>query len=467
MRTHLRLFRAVAGLLGIALIAGGAVSAAPPAHAQAGSVHAPVSGAGSSWSSNAVDQWISNVWANYRWRVTFDKQGSSKGRQFFANDSVDFAVSEIPYALPGSDAVDPRPSRPLAYMPIVAGGTSFMYNLVIGGKRVTNLRLSGETITKIFTNVITQWDDPQIAADNPGLALPSIPIIPVVRSDGSGTSAQFSAWMRSEYGGLWQDFCNRINKTNCGITSNYPVPAGTRFQGKSGSEGVAGFVRQSHAVGAITYVEYSYALHAGFPVAKVLNNAGYYTEPTAQNVAVALLAAQINEDQASPDYLTQRLEGVYRSADPRTYPLSSYSYMILPTAIPASGPGSKFSVNKGLTLADFAAYFLCEGQQQAEQLGYSPLPINLVQAGQQQIQKIPGGNPTIKGISDCNNPTFDPDGGNRLANTAPYPQDCDKQGPTQCTTGTGGARDESTDNTGGGAGSGGAGGGTGGTGGSA
>ena len=77
-------------------------------------------------------------------------------------------------------------------MPIVAGGTSFMYNLKIGGKRVTNLRLSGETLAKIFTGGITTWNDPAIEADNPGSTLPARKIVPVVRSDGSGTTAQLT-----------------------------------------------------------------------------------------------------------------------------------------------------------------------------------------------------------------------------------------------------------------------------------
>jgi ABC-type phosphate transport system substrate-binding protein len=329
-------------------------------------------------------------------------------------------------------------------MPIVAGGTAFMYNLQIGGKRVTNLRLSGDTVGKIFTGVITRWDDPAIQADNPALALPAIPIVPVVRSDGSGATAQFSIWMREQHPDLWDAYCPQVGRPlingHCGVTSNYPVIPGTGMVSKNGSNGVAGYVAQSHAVGAITFVEYSYALNAKFPVAKLLNAQGYYTEPTAQNVAVALLSARINEDQTSPDYLTQDLRDVYTSADPRTYPLSSYSYIILPTALEAG-----FTENKGLTLADFGAYFLCEGQQQAETLGYSPLPINLVSAGQDQIRKIPGGDPAIKGITDCNNPTFSPDGSNRLANEAPMPQDCDKQGPTQCATGTGGAKDVPTD----------------------
>jgi hypothetical protein len=157
---------------------------------------------------------------------------------------------------------------------------------------------------------------------------------------------------------------------------------------------------------------------------------------------VALLRARINQDESSVDYLTQDLRNVYTDTDPRTYPLSSYSYIILPTALQLG-----FTEDKGLTLADFGAYFLCEGQQQAETLGYSPLPVNLVLAGQAQIEKIPGGNPIIKGIAQCRNPTLDPSdpNGNALAKNAPFPSACDKKGQEQCSEGTGGAPEETED----------------------
>ncbi|NYJ31518.1 phosphate ABC transporter substrate-binding protein PstS [Galbitalea soli] len=421
---------------------------AAPAAAAVGTEYYPISGVGSTWSANALQQWIRNVWNNYRWKVVYNDAGSSAGRQLFGQQGggYDFAVSEIPYQLKNSDSVDPRPARKFAYMPIVAGGTSFMYNLVIAGKRVTNLRLSGQNVAKIFTGVITRWNDPAIAADNPKLSLPAIPIIPVVRSDGSGTSAQFSTWMRSQYPSIWSAFCVKANRgANCGITSNYPTPPSSNFIAQSGSNGVAGYVAQPQYVGAIAYVEYSYALNARFPVVKLLNKAGYYTEPTAPNVAVALLGAKINQNAASPDYLTQDLTGVYTNADPRTYPLSSYSYMIIPTALEYG-----FTENKGKTLAAFANYFLCEGQQQAQVLGYSPLPINLAQAGLQQVLKIPGGDPSAVDIKKCNNPTFSADGTNKLAKTAPMPQACDKEGATQCLTGTGGAANVATSSNSGG-----------------
>ena len=439
--------------------------ALPVAPGAAAATYVPISGAGSTWSQNALDQWRANV-KQYGMTVNYNGTGSSDGRNQFRNGTVDYGVSEIPYGIKDSGVVDPPPSRKYAYMPIVAGGTSFMYNLMIGNKRVTNLRLSGDVITKMFTGVIKTWNDPAIKADNPALAalLPARRVVPVVRSDGSGTTAQFSAWMAKEYGSLWDAYCGKAGRsTPCGTTSNFPLVPGSGFVAQSGSNGVSGYVAQAGNVGTITYVEYSYAVYTtGFPVAKVLNASGYYTEPTAKNVAVALLKARINTDASSPGYLTQILDDVYTDPDKRAYPLSSYSYMIIPTALE-----SNFNAQKGKTLGAFAYYFLCQGQQHVDDLGYSPLPINLVQAGLNQIRRVPGVDVQQLDIKSCHNPTFSSDGSNTLADTAPFPPGCDKQGATQCATGTGGAKGPTVINgggSGGGSSGGTSGGGSGGTG---
>ena len=400
----------------------------------------PISGTGSTWSQNALDQWRRNVATNYGMTINYSGEGSSAGRRNFILQNTDFAVSEIPFQLKPEDNSTPeQPTTGYAYMPIVAGGTAFMYNLKIGGKKVTNLRLSGETITKIFTGGITNWNDPVIVADNPGLAMPDKLITPVVRSDGSGSTAQFSLWMSKQHPALWDAYCVSVGRSApCGLTSQYPVSGNIKAQ--NGSLGVSGYVAQGYGEGAITYVEYSYALKSGFPVAKVLNNAGYYVEPTASSVAVALMQAQINTTPTSPDYLTQILDRVYSSADNRTYPLSSYSYMIVPTQV-----NKVFTAEKGKTLGSFANYMLCEGQQQAGALGYSPLPMNLVLAGFEQIKRIPGADVSGVNINDCNNPTFkagDSPTSNALATSALSPAECDKKGPNQCTTGTAGAVDD-------------------------
>jgi phosphate ABC transporter phosphate-binding protein len=402
--------------------------AAPTAGAE---TYKRVSGSGSTWSANAIQQWVANV-QQYGMRVDYSDVGSSVGRQQYTNGTVDFAVSEIPFGVRDGASQESIPKRKFAYMPIVAGGTSFMYNLTVAGKRVTNLRLSGDTLSKVFTGAITSWDAPAIKADNPALQLPAKRIVPVVRSDGSGTTAQFTAWMSAQHAGVYGTFCAKVRRSPCTQTSNFPVPGGSSFVSKAGSNGVAGFVRQPQSDGAITYVEYSYAKNAGFPVVKVLNRAGYYTAPTAQNVAVGLLKAGIETANTNPAvYLTQKLAGVYNNADPRAYPLSSYSYMIIPTAVEGT-----FTAEKGKTLGAFAYYFLCAGQQQADVLGYSPLPINLVKAGLAQVRRIPGVNVQSIDVAKCNNPTFSASGANTLAASAPMPPACDKKGGTQCGTGT-------------------------------
>lgn len=138
----------LSALLGVVVVM--AVTAALLAPSASGAESfVPISGSGSTWSSNALDQWRRNVASLYRITVNYAPNGSTSGRNDFRNNQVDFAVSEIPYGLTDGGVPDPPPNKAFGYMPIVAGGTSFMYNLKIGGKRVTNLRLSGETIVRV------------------------------------------------------------------------------------------------------------------------------------------------------------------------------------------------------------------------------------------------------------------------------------------------------------------------------
>jgi phosphate ABC transporter phosphate-binding protein len=438
-RPALRVAAALAVAMFLALLV--VVAAGPAVRPVAADDYVPVSGSGSTWSENAINQWIADV-AQYGMRVNYNGDGSSQGRQDFLDGTVDFAASDIPFQshpTDGSAPEDPAPGT-YAYMPITAGGTSFMYNLTINGQRVTNLRLSGENIAKIFTGQITKWNDPAIQVDNPQLDLPDITIVPVVRSDGAGSTAQFVLWMINQYSSIWNAYCNSVGRSGeCGETSYYPTSGNMIAQ--SGDLGVAGYVAANYADGAIGYVEYSYAINARFPVVQMLNAAGYYTEPTADNVAVSLLKAEVDTtDVNDPSlYLTQQLNGVYTDTDPRTYPLSSYSYLILPTAIQG-----QFTSDKGKTLAAFSYYAMCQGQQESSSLGYSPMPYNLVEDAFGQIAKIPGAVVQNIQIQSCNNPTFSTTSPNELANTAPMPPACAKQGNTQCANGTAGDKNPTT-----------------------
>jgi ABC-type phosphate transport system substrate-binding protein len=335
-----------------------------------------------------------------------------------------------------------------------------MYNLVVGGKKVTNLRLSGETLAKIFTGQITNWDDPAITHDY-GAPLPSQQITVVTRSDGAGASYMFSRWLWKDYPAIWSSFCHgQGGAGSCGPTEFYP-----RFNGsvqRNGSDQVASYVASpSFGEGSIGYDEYAYALNNNIPVVKLLNKAGYYTLPTASNVAIALQKAVIDEDPTSPTFLMQNLDQVYTNPDPRTYPLSSYSYLIVPRnnrVINGNNetPPPRFTTDKGRTLSTWMNYVLCGAQQKAGQLGYSPLPKNLVVGGFKQIDEVPGhvSTPDLKQLNGCNNPTYS-DGVNHLIADAPMPSKCDKIGaPLTCGTATaptgGGASSSSSGGNGGG-----------------
>jgi phosphate ABC transporter phosphate-binding protein len=433
--------RAARVCLAALMVAICALIPALPAEAQPD--YALIEGTGSTWSQNAIDQWISDV-QQYGIQVVYSGGGSTKGRSDFANQTNDFAVSEIPFQ--GTDEngqSDTSRGRQYAYLPIVAGGTSFTYHIEIGGKLLRDLRLSGETVSKIFTNQITNWNDPAITADNNGRRLPSLPIIPVVRSDGSGTTAQFTTFMDKRYPNIWRPFYGRS-----GLTSYFPRKGAAVAQ--NGSDGVMNYVAAASGNGTIGYVEYSYSLNKNYPVAKILNQAGYYVAPTDFNVAVALTQARINNDPSSPNYLTQILDQVYVYNDKRTYPLSSYSYMILPIG----KNDARMSSGKRQSLADFAFYFLCEGQSAAGPLGYSPLPINLVQAGFAQTAKLKQADPSVnlnqRDVTKCNNPTFiaGQPNRNRLAEIAPMPPECDRKGKGPC-AGGGTGNGNGTNNNGG------------------
>lgn len=428
-----RSLRHVLGLLLVALVAGLALG---PSIADAAVTSAPtarISGDGSSWAGNALQDWVAAIKAQGV-TVDYNPDGSSTGRGNFARGLSDFAVSEIPYT---GDTADPqdtaRPNFGWAMLPAVSGGTSFMYNLPVNGKRYTNLKLSQLALAKIFSGQVTRWNDPVIAATNPGVNLPAQRITVVVRSDGSGATAEFTLWMKHQFPAQYAALCARAGCNPASATSYYPTQGMSNFTAQSGSNGVTTYT--ANTAYTINYDEYSYALGVSFPVAQIQNAAGFYTVPNASAVAVALTQAKINLNKSSPNYLSQDLSNVYGYKDPRTYPISAYSYLIEPTVVHGN-----FDRSKGETLAYFETFDLCEGQRTMGALGYSPLPMNLVLDAMEQVKKVPGIDAATKatiartesgvksgGSNICNNPTFRPGDNpahNLLTDTAPFPAGC-------------------------------------------
>src|SRR5215472_7273138 len=345
------------------------VATAAPA---AASSYVPINGSGSSWPSLAIDQWAQDL-RPAGIAVSYLPDGSAAGRADYTANQDDFAASDPPFRsrfdkLGGTGPE--HPSQGYSYIPDAAGGTAFPYHLTVHGHRVTNLRLSAPTLMGIFTGKITNWDSPQITRDN-GHRLPNLPITPVIHAEGDGGTYFFTRWMAHIHPRQWNAFCEKVHpgiEPPCGQTEFYPHFG--RAKSENGSSNVMNYITSTFGNGSIGYVEYAYALIAHAPVAALRNPAGNYELPTAANVTTALTQAVIDFDAHSPNFLQQDLDKVYTYSNPRSYPLASYSYLIVPregTQLPAN-----FSKAKGRSLAAFAVYALCTGQRSLSQLGYAP-----------------------------------------------------------------------------------------------
>jgi len=395
--------------------------------------YVPISGSGSSWASVAIDQWAQDVRKNGI-VVNYSPNGSAAGRSDYSSNQDDFAGSDPPFRdgldkLGGTGAE--HPSQGYSYIPDTAGGTALIYHITVGGHLIRNLRLDPKTIFDIFTGRITNWSDHRITHIY-GAQLPNLPITPVIRSDGSGATFFFTKWMASLNPSGWNAFCKRVHpgiSMPCGNTEFYPQFGSAKAE--NGSNNVMTYITSSFGNGSIGYDEYAYALNSHYPVVKVLNPDHYFVGPTASNVAVALTKAIINENKHSRNFLQQDLHQLYTYKDPRNYPISSYSYLIVPRS--GTPQPTNFSTAKGRTLSTWVNFLLCAGQGQMRQLGYSPLPRNLVQGGLIQNAKIPG-NVSLRfnQLRNCNNPTMQ-NGRNILLATAPFPSPCQKLGaPLHC-----------------------------------
>ena len=233
--------------------------------------------------------------------------------------------------------------------------------------------------------------NPQITRDN-GHVLPNLRITPVIHSEGDGGTYFFSRWMSHIYPRQWNTFCDKVHPgitPPCGPTEFYPQFGNAKAE--NGTNNVMAYITSAFGNGSIGYAEYAYALNAHFPVVKLRNPAGKYVLPTAANVTAALTQAVINFDAHSPNFLQQNLTKVYTYTNPHSYPLASYSYLIVPRA--GKPLPTNFTKAKGRTLSAFVTFALCQGQRQLGQLGYAPLPPTLVRGGLLQAAHIPGHGP--------------------------------------------------------------------------
>ena len=383
---------------------------------------------GSSFASVAIQQWVGQSSTLFGLNINWQVSSSVVGLNNFAQNQLDFAASDIPYSAQQSTYY---PSQPYQYLPDVAGGLAFMYNLNGNdGQRISSINLNASVIGQIFLGEITTWDSAPIAALNPQLQgdLPHQYIIPVYRSDASGENYLLTDYL------LHQDHDDMLSAQtafqsgNPGLPSaTWPVPSASASYdkgkyagwakdypvGESGSDNAANYVSALSSLGSITFVETAFAKEHGFPVASLVNASGAAVQPSSLNVATALEAAQLHSD------LTQDLTAVYVNNLANAYPLSAYSYLVAPCSpglaaaaqsTCAGGPGttSPFAAQKGQALGQFAAFLACAGQAKMASLGYSPLPPVLVQADFNAIGRMNGGvQPPAPTAQNCKNPYVD------------------------------------------------------------
>ncbi len=423
----LRLALATGLCLGLCLPAGLALTLAAGTVSSGGLGAAPalasgplVNGGGSSYAAVAIDQWRAEILSLDGDNINYNTSSSVIGLNEFAQGQLDFGASEIGYS---TGQASSKPGTAYQYLPDVAGATCLMYNLTgITGKPITQILLNSHLMALIFSGQIKYWDDPQIKALNSGVLLPHTPIVVVWRTDASGDNYLMSEYLAFEEGAIWNAFA-RAMLYPAGADAVFPYPAQggypkkynlTGWIGAQGSDIASNDVAAQN--GAITYVETAYAYEHDKPCAYVQNASGHYVIPTEYNDAVALEGAELLPD------LEQKLKGVYTNPLPATYPISAYSYLI--TQEKTETP------QKGDVLGQFILFLACRGQQSAGQLGYSPLPPNLVEDDFKAVDRIEGAPkaPSSPTAQNCQNPYVD--------GQTPLPGEPGQQGPGGNNSGT-------------------------------
>ncbi len=328
-------------LRGLRLAALAAVAATAAAVFSPVSHAADITGAGSSFVYPVMSKWSAAYAASSGHRVNYQSVGSGAGIAQIKEGTIDFGASDAPMG-----AADLGKSG-LGQFPIVVGGIVPVVNLAgVGAGRI---KLDGATLGDIFLGKIRQWNDPRIAALNAGLALPAGKITVVHRSDGSGTTFNFTNYL-SKVNTEW------AGKVKFGTAVEWPTGVGGK-----GNEGVSQYVRQIK--GAIGYVEYAYAVKNKLSWVDLKNASGNVVAPTAASFAAAA---------ATADWASARDFNLVMTNAPgaQAWPITATTWVVA-YKTPRNAGNSKAAFG-------FFKYALEHGQRAASELDYVPLPPSLV-----------------------------------------------------------------------------------------
>jgi phosphate transport system substrate-binding protein len=300
-----------------------------------------VTGAGSSFVFPVLSKWAQDYSKDSQNRINYQSIGSGGGIAQIKAATVDFGASDAPLS------VDDLKAAGLGQFPSVIGGIVPVVN--VEGVEAGKLKLDGETLAKIFMGTITTWNDPAIVAMNGDLKLPGEKITVVHRSDGSGTSFNFTNYL-SKVSTEWND------KLKFGTTVQWPAGVGGK-----GNEGVSAYVKQIK--GSIGYVEFAYATQNKMAYTQLKNGAGKFIEPSAK----AFAAAADTADWGSAKDFNLIMTNAPGEA---AWPITATTWIIM-YKTPKNAEQSKAAF-------DFFKWSLENGQEQAASLDYVALPKSLV-----------------------------------------------------------------------------------------
>jgi phosphate transport system substrate-binding protein len=298
-----------------------------------------LNGAGGTFPNPIYQKWFSDYAASHPGvQINYQAVGSGAGIRQASDGLVDFGASDGPM----TDQQMSEAKVKLFHIPTVLGGVVPAYTL----PGVTaDLKFTGDVIADIFLGTITNWNDARIKALNPGVNLPDHQILPVHRSDGSGTTYIFTDYLSK----VSPDF-----KSKVGVNTSVNWPLGI---GQKGNAGVAGMVRNTPY--SFGYVELIYALQNKMPFGLVKNKDGKFIRASVDSVTAAATGAAKNMPNDFRVSITD-------APGAESYPISSFTWLLIPM--------KSADAKKGEVLRDFMRWMLTTGEAEAPSLDYSPLP---------------------------------------------------------------------------------------------
>jgi len=310
-----------------------------------------LTGAGATFPNPIYSKWFDAYAKESGVRINYQSIGSGGGIRQFTEGTVDFGATDGPM----TDEQIAAAKGDVLHVPTVLGAVVATYNLPSLG--TTALRFDGPTLADIFLGRIMKWNDPRLAALNPGVRLPAGDILVVHRSDGSGTSYIFT------------DFLSKVSpewKRRVGRATSVQWPAGL---GGKGNEGVTQQVKQSE--GAIGYVELIYALSSALPAAEIRNPAGRFIAPTLKSVSAAADGIELPPD-------TDFRVSITNAPGAEAYPISSFTWLLVHQKAPEAP--------RNQAIRAFVAWMLePAAQRMAADLHYAPLPVRIIELVRQRL----------------------------------------------------------------------------------